>query len=169
MIINPLDAHDRLHHFVKENSNTIAQGAEECLKKNPFSLALQSKSPYIYLFAHPRTQEDGATKKLYWQPRLTKPAAQPNSYLFRAISGTDLLEIIWLLPPQELWGQYEKGNVTESQDIKISIDNFRRHRRELEAPHPDDMDDIRIAKVYREVVEYLNERDGKRTLLRLPI
>ena len=76
MKINRLEAHDRLLHFKNDQNSTIQQGAEDCLKKNPLSLALQDHSPYIYIFAHPRTADDGVNKRLLWQPRLTKPKAQ---------------------------------------------------------------------------------------------
>jgi hypothetical protein len=55
MKINKLETHDRLLSFQKEQRNLIQEGCEECLKKNPYSLALQEKSKYIYIFAHPRT------------------------------------------------------------------------------------------------------------------
>ncbi len=102
MKILRLDAHDRLEHLKKDQSNTITQGCEDCLKKNPDSLALQSHCHYVYIFAHPRTielderialfnedwknslidplyvrkyktLEDVPNTRLLWQPRLTKP------------------------------------------------------------------------------------------------
>src|SRR6188768_2538257 len=101
MKLNRLEAHDRLLHLKKDQEANIYLGAEECLKKNPDSLALQEKSPYIYIFAHPRTADDGITKVMYWQPRLSIPEAQENSYLFRVISHTDIFETIWMIPPKE--------------------------------------------------------------------
>jgi len=145
MKINRLETHDRLQHFKKDQSVNIFSGAEECLRKNKDCLSMQEHFPYVYLFAHPRTADDGVTKRMIWQPRLMKPKAQANSYLFRAKSKTDLVEIIWLIPPRELWKQYEKGKVTESEDIEISIRNFQFYREELEKPHKDDFteDEIR--------------------------
>src|ERR1700682_5598941 len=99
MKIERLETHDRLQKLHKEQALNVAQGCEDCLKKNPLSLALQEKSGYIYIFAHPRTGEDGRTKTMFWQPRLSKPAAQTNSYLFRVRSYTDEIEIIWMIPP----------------------------------------------------------------------
>lgn len=148
MQIDRLETHDRLLHFHQDQAGTIAQGAEDCLKKNPLSLSLQDHSPYIYIFAHPRTGDDGLSKRMLWQPRLTKPRAQTNSYLFRAKSHSDLLEIIWLLPPRELWKQYEGGKVTESEDIMTSIDNFLYHREELERPDPEDFPDQKVRQIY---------------------
>src|SRR5215470_6737494 len=88
MKLNRLETHDRLQHFVQDQSKNIWQGADDCMKRNPLSLALQDRSPYIYIFAHPRTADDGVTKRMLWQPRLTKPQAQSNSYLFRAKSNS---------------------------------------------------------------------------------
>src|ERR1043165_3721886 len=111
MKVNRLETHDRLLHLIKDQSDQVQKGAEDCLKKNPLSLAYQSKSPYVYIFGHARTHENGVDKVLYWQPRLMKPNPESNSYLFRATSNTDIMEICWILPPHELWPQYKKGNV----------------------------------------------------------
>jgi hypothetical protein len=153
MKINRLETHDRLQHFVKDQSINIFQGAEECLKKNPDSLAIQEKSPYVYLFAHPRTADDGVNKRMLWQPRLSVPEAQTNSYLFRAISHTDLIEVVWLIPPKEMWKQYEKGKVTESNEVVWSIEMFRHKRNQLEKPHPDDMPEERARLILKSIID----------------
>src|SRR6185503_3789607 len=98
MKLNVLETHDRLKHLIKDQSANVFQGAEDCLKKNPLSLSIQEKSPYVYLFAHPRTADDGVNKRLLWDPRLSIPEAQTNSYLFRAISHSDIIEVVWMLP-----------------------------------------------------------------------
>jgi hypothetical protein len=148
MKLNRLETHDRLLHLKKDQEAIIFQGAQDCLKKNTDSLSMQMHSPYVYLFAHPRTAEDGVTQRLLWQPRLTKPAAQTNSYLFRAQSHTDIIEVCWLLPPMEMWSQYILGNVTENELVLWSIDQFSNHREKLEAPHQDDLPDQKIKYIY---------------------
>ncbi len=153
MKINKLETHDRLQHLIKDQSETIAKGAEECLKRNPLSLAMQDRSPYVYLFAHPRTTDDGINKRILWQPRLTKPTAQTNSYLFRATSKTDLIEVCWLLPPRELWEEYKKGNVTESGSVLWSIQQFQSNRDKLETKDPKDLEDWVIENIYRQIKE----------------
>jgi hypothetical protein len=156
--VDPLEAHDRLKHLVSEQWNVISQGAEDCLRKNPDSLALQDKSPYIYLFAHPRTHEDGFTKRLLWQPRITKPRAQTNSYLFRANSKTDVVMVCWLIPPKELWEQYKEGNVCESNIVLWSINQFLYNREDLEKPDPQDMPDEKARAIW---LEFLKKESKK--------
>lgn len=153
MKLNRLETHDRFKHFVKDQSANVFQGAEDCLKKNPYSLALQEKSPYIYIFAHPRTADDGLNKRLIWQPRLGIPKPQTNSYLFRAISHTDLIETIWMLPPRETWDQYQKGKVTESNWCLWSINQFKYNREFLEKPHPEDMPEEKARLILKCIID----------------
>lgn len=138
MRLNRLETHDRLEYFIKDQSDKIAQGASECLKLNPDSLRLQEKSHYIYIFAHPRTDDNGVDKKLFWQPRLVKPKAETNSYLFRAQSHTDIMEVCWMIPPFELWNQYNKGNVCESNWCCWSMQQYLHNKEGLERPFEDD-------------------------------
>jgi len=157
MKIDRLETHDRLLHFKKDQALNISQGAEDCLKKNPLSLALQQRSPYVYLFAHPRTSDDGVTKRMIWQPRLSRPRAQTNSYLFRAQSNTDNMEICWLLPPRETWGQYQKGKVTESEVVLWSIAQFLHNRDDLEKPLSDDLSEEFSKSIYMRVASEMDE------------
>lgn len=152
MKLNRLETHDRLLHFKKDQEANVFQGAEDCLKKNPLSLALQDRCHYIYMFAHPRTCEDGVTKKMFWQPRLTKPEPQTNSYLFRAISKTDEVEICWLLPPEQMWNQYRQGNITESELVLWSINEFQTNRKNLGKPDHDDLTEKKVKSIYKQIL-----------------
>lgn len=169
MKLNRLEAHDRLNHFKKDQTVNISKGAEDCLKKNPLSLALQEKSPYIYLFAHPRTADDGVTKKMYWHPRLSRPKPQTNSYLFRAQSKTDIIEICWLLPPREMWPQYQKGKVTEDELVLWSIDQFENNRNKLAEPLHDDISQELGSKIYHVVLAEHRQKLMMDKLWKIPI
>jgi len=165
MKIDRLEAHDRLLHFKQDQEANIMEGFLDCLKKNPLSLALQAKSPYIYIFAHPRTCEDGVTKKMLWQPRLGKPEPQTNSYLFRVESNTENVEICWMIPPREMWPQYKKGNVTEHQIVNWSIDQFTNHRNHLAHPYNDDFSEGRIRSILERIaIEMDQEKQNKKYL-----
>lgn len=168
MKLNRLEAHDRLLHFKQDQSQNIFQGAEDCLKKNTLSLALQERSPYIYIFAHPRTHDDGVTKVMYWQPRLTKPEAQTNSYLFRAISHTDMMEVCWLIPPEEMWKQYQKGNVTEDPTVLWSINQYKNNKKNLQRKDVEDLPEEKILEIYR-TISANNEKTKPLILEELPI
>ena len=144
MKINPLDAHDRLLHLTKQSFD-IAECCQDLINQRPFG-----DRPF-YIFAHARTEEDGATKRLIWQPRLTKPKAQTNSMLFKAYPGTDVIKVIWMIPARELWSQYAKGLVTENKTVYDSIQAFKTDRNKLEEKEPDDMTDEQVDAAYKEL------------------
>ena len=141
MNVDRLETHDRYEHFTKQNFS-IEACCQNLIDQRPFG-----DVPF-YIFAHARTDDDGVTKRLIWQPRLTKPKAQTNSMLFKAYPGTDIIKIIWMLPVREMWGQYGKGLVCENESVEESIRNFLYHREELEAKEEDDLSDVEIDAVY---------------------
>lgn len=142
--INPLDAHDRYQHFTKQ-SFSISECCQDLINKAPFG------SRPFYIFAHARTDDDGVTKRLIWQPRLTKPRAQSNSMLFKAHPGTDVLLVIWMIPAEELWEQFYKGNMMQNKLVYDSIQAFKHNREHLEAPDGDDAGDEEVAMIYKDI------------------
>lgn len=162
MKVNRLESHDRLQYLMKDQSKIVQQGAEDCLKKNPLSLAYQDRSPYVYIFGHARTADNGIDKRLLWEPRLTKPLPQSNSYLFRAISKTETMEVCWVLPPHETWSQYKKGNVVESDIVSWSIFQYLNKREELGAPFPDDLADEKCKRILLDIAREMEEDIAKR-------
>lgn len=144
MKIDVLDAHDRVEHL-KKQSFSIADCCQDLINQRPFG-----DVPF-YIFAHARTDDDGVTKRLIWQPRLTKPKAQTNSMLFKVCPGTENVKVIWMIPPREYWDSFEKGKVTESEIVRESIENFQNNRELLEKPEDDDLSDDKIDAIYREI------------------
>lgn len=160
MKLNRLETHDRYEYFIKDQSRIISEGADDCLKRNPDSLKIQEKCHYVYLYAHPRTHDDGVSKRLIWQPRLLKPKAEINSYLFRATSGTDLIEICWLLPPIETWNQFFGENLCASQEVWWSINQYKNNREKLEESFPDDLTEEQAKNVMIAILqEGINEKN----------
>lgn len=142
MKLNVLETHDRYQEFTKKNFS-IEECCQDLINKRPFG------EHAFYIFAHTRTDDDGVTKRLIWQPRLTKPKAQTNSMLFKAYPGTDMIKVIWMIPTREMWGQYERGKVTEDNLTMQSINDFQFNREKLERPEEDDLSDEVIDKIYR--------------------
>lgn len=156
MKLNRLETHDRFQHFTKQDFS-IADCCQDLINQRPFG-----DHPF-YIFAHPRTDDDGVTKRLIWQPRLTRPIPQTNSMLFKAYPGTDLVKVIWMIPDEVLWKQYEKGNVTDNETIRQSIHSFVHERDKLAQKEPDDLLDWQIDNIYRELSKAAQQRKNVRT------
>lgn len=149
MKLNRLETHDRLKHFTKQSFD-IAECCQDMINKRPFG-----NHPF-YIFAHARTEEDGVTKRLIWQPRLTKPRSQSNSMLFKAYPGTDVLKVLWMIPAEELWGQYGKGLMTENKIVSESIHDFKHNRAKLDRKEDDDLTDDQIDSIYKNISQGAN-------------
>ena len=141
MKLDRLETHDRFEKFTKKGFD-IAECCQDLINQRPFG-----SNPF-YIFAHARTDDDGITKRLIWQPRLTKPKAQTNSMLFKGYPGTDILKIIWMIPERELWKEYEDGKITHNQIVMDSIRDFQFNREKLEANDEDDLSDEAIDAIY---------------------
>jgi hypothetical protein len=144
MKLNRLETHDRLQHFTKEQFD-IGECCQDLINQRPFG-----EHPF-YIFAHTRTDDDGVTKRLIWQPRLTKPTAQTNSMLFKAYPGTDVIKVVWMIPAPELWAQFGKGLITENKTVYESINDFKNNKEKLEQREEDDLSDDAIDAIYRDL------------------
>jgi len=144
MKIDRLETHDRFEEFTKKDFS-IGECCQDIINQRPFG-----NHPF-YIFAHARTDDDGFTKRLIWQPRLTKPKAQTNSMLFKGYPGTDNIKVYWIIPDELLWGQHKKGNITASKVVQESIYKFLHRRWELEKKDDDDLNDKQINEIYKEI------------------
>lgn len=173
MKVNRLETHDRLLHY-KSDDFDIGKTVQNIIDSRPFG-----EHPF-YIFAHARTLgldekmerfnkdtylsiadttykkkyktlADVEEKRLIWQPRLTKPKAETNSWLFKAYPGKDLVKVIWMLPEEAMWPQYEKGKMTESDTVLYSIEMYKNQRQKLEAKEEDDLDDDTCRSIYRQI------------------
>jgi len=185
MKINRLETHDRLQHFINDQTNNIQKGIDDCLKKNPLSLDYQEHSPYVYIYGHSKTlgldeklkyladgwnPKDIPEKKMFFQPVITKPKPTPNTFLCRALSKTDILEICWILPPKEFWEQYKKGNVIENSDIIAwSIHQYLHNFEELSKPDKDDLSDERCKMILLKIAQEMENRIRKNKVIKAAI
>lgn len=161
MKINHLDAHDRLLQF-KKQEDLISKGCQDCISNRPQAYG---KYPF-YIFAHTRTADDGVTKRLLWEPRLTKPKSQSNSMLFRYYPVEDIVKIIWIIPARELWKQYEKDKLCENNTIFQSISDFVYNRNKLDAPDSDELPDEIILCIMKEVGREAQQKKKIQSLIK---
>jgi len=161
MKLNLFEAHDRYKSFTTKSDFDIGECCQDLINRRPFG------SYPFYIFAHTRTDDDGVTKRLIWQPRLTRPKPQTNSMLFKAYPGKDIVKIIWMIPTRELWNQYEEGKVTENKTICDSIRAFQFDRDTLARNEDDDLSDEKINQIYKDLsrdanhARRMNKRIGK--------
>lgn len=153
--VSRLDVHDRLSCVKEEQSDNIIGAIKKFIEQDPFD------GLCFYLFAHARKHEDGSSIRMLWQPRLLKPKAQTNSMLFRLNpKRRDEVLFVWILPERERWHLYEKGKMFENEAVAESIYNFQHNREEMEAAHPNDLDDATAQDVLMKLYPNLFKKDA---------
>jgi hypothetical protein len=180
--LNRFEVHDRLLDFNKQAQH-IYIGCMQCIQNVPEDI----KFPF-YVHAHSR-QIDMAEKlsiiedptipfelkkvdeRLIWMPRITKPKAEPNSYLFLVTKRPEQIRVIWLLPKPELWKQMAPGMISHHPDVWTSIQNYLKYRKKLEendidGPSEKDVENFR--RIYgEEAHRRINEKSSKLLMDRL--
>lgn len=164
MKLDLFDTHDLFLEF-KKNTDLIYEGCMECLKNVPESINFP-----FYVYAHSRQigidekmaiiedptipfSQKKADERLIWMPRVTKPRASPNSYLFLIVKRPDLVKICWFLPKEELWPMYDKGKMTYNEEILTSIQNYKYARNQLNEPDkdgPNEHEALAFRRIYGE-------------------
>lgn len=144
MQIDRLETHDRYKTFTGSDQS-MGACCQDLIDQRPFG-----NHPF-YIFVHGRTDDDGVTKRVIWQPRLTRPLAQTNSMLYKGYPGSDIIKVLWIIPARELWEQYKKGNICANEDVWNDIQTFVHKRKEFDKPEDDDLNDDQIDAIYKEL------------------
>lgn len=173
MKVNRLETHDRFEYFTQQSFG-IGKTCQDIINQRPFG------EYAFYIFAHKRqigmderiaifdddlrnslidltyvrkynSLSEVPTDRLIWQPRLTKPKAQENSMLFKGYPGSDNVKILWMIPAREMWDQYSKGKMLENKTVVESINMFKTDPAKLEMKEDDDLPDVVIDRIYREM------------------
>lgn len=152
MKVNLLEADDRFLHFKKQDFGTNDQ-AKKILDAKPFG-----DNPY-YIFVHTRQTDTTLDHRVIWQPRMLKPIPQLNSMLFRVPRNATAFEVIWIIPPVEIWSEFDKGQINENEVIQRSIYLFSKRLLELSQGHPDDLSGEEAQNVMFEMYPLIFQRD----------
>ena len=152
MKVNLLETDDRFLHFKRQDFGTDAQ-AKRIVDAKPFG-----DNPY-YIFVHTRQTDTTLDHRVIWQPRLLKPVPQLNSMLFRVPRNANYFEVIWIIPPVEIWHEFDKGKIHEDDVIARSIYMFSKKFYELSQPFPDDLSGEEAQDVMFEMYPLIFQRD----------
>ena len=163
MKLNLYETHDRYYDFTTKKDFGISECCQDLINQRPFG------NHAFYIFSHARTDDDGVTKRIIWQPRLSRPKPQTNSMLFKAYPGTDIIKIIWLIPAREMWSQFEDGKVTENKTIYDCIRDFEFDRQKLEKNEDDDLSDEEIDQIYKDISRDANHKKRMNKIVKLKL
>lgn len=143
--------------FFDSKENLKSQIVDGFMKK---VLEIVHSKPFgehkFYDFIFPkRADEQSFVQILFHQPRLTKPNPLPGTTLLRLNpKDPDEIGIIWTLPHEEAFHNYQKGKIYSDPIVYQSIQNYLHNREYLMKPEPDDPSEEECKRIYQ---QYINK------------
>lgn len=134
--------------FWKENSEKeYCETIQKIIESKPFG----NYKFYIYQFVK-RVDDVTGVKKMYHQPRLTKPDPIPGTTLLRADpQNPEEVTIIWTLPNEENFNLYKYGKLFADPFVFECVEKFLKNPRELMKKEEGDLSDQRIREIYKDI------------------
>lgn len=131
--------------FFKENSeNDYVECIQSLIASKPF----EEHKFYIFSFVK-RVDDVAGIKKMYHQPRLTKPEPIPGSTLIRVDpKDPETALILWTLPNQENFNLYKYNKLFGDRFVDECVEKFKTNPMAMCEPEPDDLTEDQIRDIY---------------------
>jgi hypothetical protein len=135
-----------------ENTELWARDFEQdyvnCIQKIVLSKPFGDHKFYIFSFVK-RVDDASGIKKMFHQPRLTKPEPVPGTTLLRVdpSNPSDAI-IIWTLPNEENFKLFEYGKMYGEQFVHECIEKYLKNPRELMCREEGDLSEDQIREIY---------------------
>lgn len=141
--------------FWKKNTETdYVRCIQDLIASKPFG----NRKFYIFSFVK-RVDDSSGVKKMYHQPRLTRPEPLPGTTLMKVDpNDPETAMIIWTLPNEENFGMYKQGKMFADPFVFECIEKFKRNPKEFMQRDPDDLSDKEIKEIYREMKQNLRAK-----------
>jgi len=122
--IERLETHDRFLEF-NEQRDYLSKGVTDCISGVPDELTcpfyiygtskmVEYDEKLAYLndrYILKEMKKNVPAMRMLWVPVITKPFPTPNSWLFLCRKGSDIHQIIWILPRHEYWESCAPGQM----------------------------------------------------------
>ena len=153
-------AHENTEFWVYNSEKEYCDTVRKIIKSKPFG----DNKFYIFQFVK-RVDDTTGIKKMFHQPRLTKPLPLPGTTLLRVDpQNPDIMKIMWTLPNQENFSLYMEGKMFAEPFVHACIQRYRTNIFEMMQPEPDDLTEEEMQQVYADIKRntYRRHSDSKR-------
>jgi hypothetical protein len=143
-VLTPNQVLDNIQYFRENSERDYCATIKKIIASDPFD----GEDFYIFSFVK-RVDDARGIKKMYHQPRLTRPAPLPGTTLLR-VKPTDPESaiIIWTLPNQENFQLYKSGKMFADSFVWECIQQYEKDPAEMIRPDPKDLSDDKIREIY---------------------
>ena len=151
---------------VYENTDFWRQNTEadyvRCIQNLIASRPFGDLKFYIFSFVK-RVDDTSGLKKMYHQPRLTRPEPLPGTTLMKVDpNDPGTATIVWTLPAEASLGLYQQGKMFADKFVYECVQKYLNSPRDLIQKDPDDLNDDQIREVYKGIKrDALRRRNAK--------
>lgn len=143
--IDKYQVFDNVEYFKQNSEKDYVQTIQNIISSDPFG----GHCFYIFSFVK-RVDDVSGIKKMYHQPRLTKPDPLPGTTLLRVNPKyPEEATIIWTLPNEEEFNLYKYGKMFEDPFVFECIEKYLHNPQELTKYIPGDLSDEQIREIYK--------------------
>ena len=146
ILVPMTDVKDSIENCTYNSKNDYANCIQSIIKSKPFG----DVKFYIYSFL--KSTEIPGVKKMYHQPRLTRPEPIHGTTLQRVDpSNPEEAIIIWTLPDKEDFEKFKEGKVFANDYIWECIQKYKYRRHEFLETDEDDLHEEDIRAIYQDM------------------
>lgn len=138
---------DNVEYFKQNSEKDYVETIQKIIKSDPFF----GHKFYIYSFVK-RVDDISGVKKMYHQPRLTRPDPITGTTLLKADpKNPDEVRIIWTLPNEENFNLYSHGKIFADPFVFECVQQFLTDKESMKKADADDLNDDQIREVYKQI------------------
>lgn len=139
------EALDSTQHWKENSEKDWVDNFQDLVQKKPFG----NHKFYVFMFVK-RIDDRAGIKKMYMQPRLTKPEPLPGTTLMRVNPKyPEEAVIIWTLPNENNFKLYKKDKQFSDPFVYECIDKYLNNPRALMKREEGDLSEDKIRDIYR--------------------
>jgi hypothetical protein len=138
------DVKELIENCVYNTKKGYVDCIQNFIKTKPFG----DNKFYIYTIL--KDTETPGVKKMYHQPRLTKPEPVHGTTLIKVDpKNPEKMKIIWTLPDKEDFSKFRQGKIFEDNFVWECIQKYKNEYEKMCLPEPDDLNDDEIREIYK--------------------
>lgn len=139
------EALDSTVHWKENSEADWVNNLQDLIGKKPFG----DHKFYVFMFVK-RVDDFSGVKKMYMQPRLTKPEPVPGTTLLQVDPrNPGECKMIWTLPNENSFNLYAQGKMFSDQFVHECIDKFLNNPRELMKKEEGELSENEIREIYK--------------------
>lgn len=139
------EAQDTTYHWKENSEKDWVDNLQDLIQKKPFG----DHRFYIFMFVK-RVDDRSGIKKMYMQPRLTKPEPLPGTTLLQIDPrNPGEAKMIWTLPAEMNSVLYQQGKMYADQFVHECIEKYTKRPWELMRKEEGDLPENEIREIYK--------------------